>query len=326
MEKLKIALIGASHWHVPLYLNAFETENLNLAAVSDQNIEFSRGIADQFHCRSYLDWFELLDEEKPDFVFAFAQHSEMPTLAKELISRGIPFSIEKPLGTCANDVRDVREFAYKKGVFCSIPFIWRYSNLLVDLRRKVSAQDFTNFSFIFVAGPPNRYLNSSPWMLKAATAGSGCMTNLGIHFIDMALLLSGSEGGEALASAFHYMNGYDVEDYATTLVSLSSGATMSIQTGYAFPMDDKGKRDNRWNFTTKSGYFIIGDDRLESRQYGKQTTIESHDTDTDGYYAIYTIETIKQYVEGKNPSAGLDDMLRARVLLDNIIEKARSAS
>ncbi len=152
IDQLKIAFIGVSHWHVPLYLPAVETEGLNVVAVSDPDGGVANRFASQLGCRAYTDGCELMDKEKPDFVFAFDVHSHMPALAKEIIRRGIPFSIEKPLGVCAQDVADVKEAAEQGGVFCAIPFIWRYTQLIHDFQKAVRPEDITHLSYTFVAG------------------------------------------------------------------------------------------------------------------------------------------------------------------------------
>ncbi len=324
IDKLKIAFLGASHWHVPLYLPAVKTEHLNVVAVSDRQQAVAERVAGQLGCFSYLNSEEMLDKEKPDFVFAFDIHSKMPETAKMIIERGIPFSIEKPLGVCSRDVAEVKEAAEKKNVYCSIPFVWRYSELVKELQEYVNPEDVKNLSYLFIAGPTSRYVEPSPWMLQAKTAGSGCMTNLGVHFIDMAMLLTGSDSGKALGSMFHYMSGYDIEDYACALVQLSSGASLMLQTGYAYPMDEYNKRDNVWNFTTTNGYFTVKDGCFERREYGKKAYKKFLSTDSDIYYAVYTAETLKDYVTGRHPRAGLEDMLRTRLVLDDIIAKAVS--
>ncbi len=320
--KLNIALIGVSHWHVPLYLAAVPRERLHITAVSDPDAKVSERVASELSCRAYIDPETLLDREKPDFVFAFAPHRDMPALAKLIISRKIPFTIEKPLGLCIQDVLDVQREAEKAGVFCAIPFIWRYSALIRELRERIDPADVLHMSFKFIAGPPSRYIVPSPWMLKSETAGSGCMTNLGVHFIDLALLLTRSEGGDVLGSAFHYAAGYDVEDYASALVRLSSGASLSIETGYAYPMDGENKRDNRWNFVTKKGYYTMGVGYFETREFGKPAKKVLMDTDSDVYYADFVRDSLVEYTGGFRPTAGLPDMARVRRILDAVIKKA----
>ncbi len=317
VSELRIAFIGVSHWHVPLYLNAAKFQKINIVAMSDPDEEKAKFLAAPFGCPVYIDAIQLLNEIVPDFVFAFAPHNEMPELAMELISRKIPFSIEKPLGLCTEDVKKVEKAAKEAGVFCSIPFVWRYSNLVNEFKKEVDPADIIHLAFKFIAGPTSRYVNTSPWMLSTQTAGGGCMTNLGVHFIDMAMYLTDSTEAEVIASNYHYSSEYDIETYATSLVKLSSGATLLLETGYAFPMDDLS-RDNRWNIVTKDGYYTLGDDRFEKRVYGKATEKIEMSTDSDVYYPIYTLESLRQYLEGEKPKAGLPEMEAVRKILDDM--------
>lgn len=321
IQDLNLAFLGVSHWHVPLYLEGVERESLHVSAVSDPDREKAEAVGRRLGCRGYTDYQTLLEQEKPDFVFAFAPHYEMPPLAMELIRRKIPFSIEKPLGLTALDVSRVLDAAEKNGVFCSIPFVWRHSPLIRQFRERVKPEDILHLSFRFIAGPPSRYEEPSPWMLERRLAGGGCMTNLGVHFIDMAMYLTGSKEGEVLGSSYHFDPRYDVEIYASSLCRLSGGATLSLETGYAFPMDEE-KRDNRWNIVTKNGYYTLGDGCFEERVYGERTKRIRMSTDSDIYYSTFLIDSLEAYLAEKTPMAGLRQMLAARKLLDSMNEKA----
>jgi len=323
IQNLKIAFIGIGHWHFPLYLPAVEQENLNVVAVSDNDASVADRYAARIGCKSYTDVSSLLDIEKPDFVFAFAIHSRMPELAMSLIARNIPFAIEKPLGVCASDVIDVRKAARKGDVFCAIPLVWRNCPMIRELKQQVKESDVINLSFRFIAGPPERYLHTSPWMLKSSQAGGGCMTNLGVHFIDLALYLTGSTGGRVKGTSYHYSSDYDVEDYASALIQLESGASLSLEIGYAYPMDELSKRDNRWNIVVKQGYYTLDAGYFETRRFESPTERIVMDTDNDSYYAVFVIDTLRDYLKGRQPLTGLDEMLNVRRILDQVIQKSK---
>lgn len=318
VRDLKIALVGVSHWHAPLYLPGIATSGARVVAVSDDDETMAGRFANRLGCRYYANADRLLDAEAPDFVFAFDVHSRMPALARNLIARKIGFSIEKPLGLNVADVTAVRDAARFADAFCAIPFVWRYSDLVRDFRQRVSPADIIHLAFRFVAGPPSRYKESSPWMLHKATAGGGCMTNLGVHFIDLALLLTASESAEVLAAAFHHATGYDVEDYASALLTLSSGASLALETGYAYPMDAASKRDNRWNIVSRTGYYSLEVGLFEAREYGRPTSLSDMDTDSDVYYGTFAAQTLEEFATGLAPTCGLDDMVRTRRVLDAI--------
>lgn len=317
VKNLKIAFIGVSHWHVPLYIRAVHSDHLDVVAVSDPNKAIAERFAADVNCPAYTDWMELLDRAQPDFVFAFAPHFQMPGLAMELIRRGIPFSIEKPVGMNASDVEAVMKAAAEKNLFVAIPFVWRYSDLIQDFKARVKPEEIVHMAFRFVAGPPSRYLATSDWMLKTETAGGGCMTNLGVHFIDMAMYLTGCTDAKVLASCYQRQTEYDIECYASSLVQFSTGASMSLETGYAYPMEVY-QRDNRWNIATKTGYYTLEQDYFEERVYGEKTIRRVMSIDSDVYYPIFVRETLRQYLAGEAPRAGLKDMLAVSRVLDEM--------
>ena len=317
IQDLRLAFVGISHWHVPLYLRAVRNDGLNVVAVSDPDESLAERTAASLNCRSYKNAVELLDKEKPEFVFAFAPHHEMPALADALLERGIPFSMEKPMGLSTEDVEKIQTRAEKKGVFVAVPFVWRYSDLVQRFQAETAPEDIVHLAFRFVAGPPSRYLVTSPWMLKTETAGGGCMTNLGVHFIDMAMFLTGCSEAQVLASAYQRQCGYDIECYASSLLRLPTGASMSLETGYAYPMEVT-QRDNRWNIVTKSGYFTLEQDYFEERVYGRQTIRRVMSTDSDVYYPIFVRQTLQQYLSHEKPLAGLPEMLAVRRVLDEM--------
>lgn len=316
-ESVRIAFIGVSHWHVPLYFQALEKRRLNIVAVCDSDLKKVKPYAEKYKCACYTDEDLLLEEIRPEFIFAFAQHDQMPNLAKKLIDRKIAFAMEKPFGLCEKDVKEIRNMAEHAGVFCTVPFVWRYSELIQNFKKRVKPDEIIHMAFKFVAGPPSRYLETSPWMLQKDHAGGGCMTNLGVHFIDMAMFLTESTDAEVIASNYHYESDYDIETYATALVKLSSGATLLLETGYAFPMDSE-QRDNRWNIVTRNGYYTLGDNCFEERVYGEKTIRTEMSTNSDVYYPKFVIETIRQYLEHEKPYAGLDEMCIARNILDQM--------
>src|SRR5207249_6406472 len=79
---MKVALLEASHWHVPLYLEPLEAPGIEVVAVSDAEQVKGQAIAARFGSTLYSSSYELLDRERVDFAFAFGRHSEMPALAE----------------------------------------------------------------------------------------------------------------------------------------------------------------------------------------------------------------------------------------------------
>ena len=315
---LKIAFAGVSHWHVPLYLTKMPQGAV--VAVSDPDAAIAQRFADQLSCRCYTDYKELLEAEKPDFVFAFAPHYLMADMALDLIGRGIPFTMEKPMGMNLAEVEKIASAAEEARVFCAIPFVWRYSDTVNRLKDEILSGKILHMSYKFIAGPPSRYLATSEWMLHKDKAGGGCMTNLGVHFIDMAMYLTDSDEADVLSTSYH-CGEYDIEIYGSSMLQLDSGASLILETGYAYPMDES-KRENRWTIVTENGYYTLAENKLEAREYGKETQIIPLNTDSDVYYAIFAETTLSDYVNKRRPRASLVEMRKVRGILDGINAKA----
>ena len=315
-SKLKVALLGVSHWHLPLYLAGLP-EN-SVVGVSDDSVEIAERFARPYGCKAYTNYKEMISEVKPDFVFAFAPHYLMHEVASYLIDKRIGFTIEKPAGLNAQEVYDLYNKAEQNKVFCAIPFVWRYSDTVNDLKDHYLKSKIIHMSYKFVAGPPSRYLATSKWMLSKSTAGGGCMTNLGVHFIDMALYLTDSKSAKALSSIYQYPTEYDIETYASSMLSLENGASLLLESGYAYPMTENEKRENRWTIVTEDGYYILAENNLEMRIFGHETKHISLNTDSDPYYEIFARTTLQDFVAGNVPRASLKEMLATRIILDDM--------
>lgn len=319
-NNMKIVLLGVSHWHLPLYLPGLPDHSV--VGISDDDMKIATCYAGKYGCPAYQDYRQMIMETMPDFVFAFAPHYRMKETAEYLLQLGIPFSMEKPAGMNAGQVESLYELCEKKNGFCSIPFVWRYSDTVNDLKNKYLSSPITHMSYRFVAGPPSRYLDTSPWMLSQQTAGGGCMTNLGVHFIDMALFLTDSCSANILASAYQYSSPYDIETYATSLLRLPGGASLLLESGYAYPMWEESKRENRWTIVTENGYYVLAENHLEIREYHKEPACVPLNTDSDVYYAVYTKTTLSDCMTGMKPRASLKEMLDVSRILDEMNTKA----
>ncbi len=318
---MKIALLGVSHWHLPLYLPGLPKGSV--VGISDDNIQIAVAIAKPYGCPVYQDYKTMILETKPDFVFAFAPHYKMKEVSLYLLNAGIPFSMEKPCGLNSVEVEELYNTCEQKNGFVSIPFVWRYSDTVNDLKNKYLKKPIVHMSYRFIAGPPSRYLATSKWMLSKETAGGGCMTNLGVHFIDMAMYLTDSTCAETLASSYQYASEYDVETYATSLLKLPTGASLLLESGYAYPMSEDLKRENRWTIVTENGYYILAENKLEMREYGVEPAIVPLNTDSDVYYGIYTKTTLNDMISGTRPRASLKEMLDTSRILDAMNAKAK---
>jgi len=202
--RMRVVFIGASHWHLPLYLEpALALPGVTLAGLADPDPAKAAALGGRFGCASDSDFRALCHRVKPDFSFALGRHIDMPEQAEFLIDEGIPFALEKPCGTDVVQVARLAERAAARGAFCAVPLVFRNGDFF-RLLQQLAAEDggAQHMAFRFIGGFAQRYLdNGCPWNLDPVLAGGGCMLNLGCHFLDIVHALWGEAARPVLRVA-----------------------------------------------------------------------------------------------------------------------------
>jgi predicted dehydrogenase len=317
---MRVALLEASHWHVPLYLGALEAIDVQVVAVSDRECASGPAIAGRFAAKFYEDYADLLDSENLDFAFVFGRHCDVGAMASTLIERGTPFSLEKPCGLNAHDVARLNDQALAKNVFVSVPLIFRIS----ALRRNVfplkgaGPRRWDHMSFKFIAGPPERYIDAGcSWMLDKSLAGGGCSINLAVHFIDLVTQLTGEDIASISAQMLQGPGRIDVEVFSAIALTTTGGTICNIETGYTYPGGTEEQREFSFSLSSDCNYIRSREDGFlaVSRDRARHEIVK-FDLNTDEYYADFVHDSLRRASEGGPPSAGLSDMERVMQVID----------
>lgn len=261
-KPMRVAIIGVSHWHAPLYYRpAARLPGVEIVAVSDLTPAVAEATAREFDARAFTDYRDLVTDVRPDFVFAFGRHCDMPEIASTLIEHGVPFVIEKPCGLNAAHVAAIRDEARAKGLHAGTGFNYRVSDLYKRIQAVVDDNEVTHASFRWISGIPNRYRElGCPWMLDPKLSGGGPTINLAGHFVDMFQQLTRSKVTEVTALMGHYTWKLPIEDYSSMVVR-SPRSICTIETGYSFP-GQLGSFDLRFSIRTTRHYIIARDDDI----------------------------------------------------------------
>jgi predicted dehydrogenase len=224
-------VLGASHWHAPLY-RAGLARRFRVLAVQDHDPDAVRGFAESLGVVPTARVQSALAHDGIDVIFVFSPHHEMLEIGRNLIDRGIPFVIEKPGGTSLEQVKMLDAEARAAGVPVTVPLVQRGAPIDTWLRR---SGDIVYERMAFVAGPPSRYQqNGNPWMLDPALSGGGSLMNLGPHFVDMAIRHIGHPA-DVIRKTSTALHDERVDDHATMILTTDSGREAIVEVGYAFP-------------------------------------------------------------------------------------------
>ncbi len=210
-----------------------ESAVAEVAAICDAVPEVAAEAAKSFPGADLAGSFdELLDAGLDGMVIATpsAMHASQSIRALE---RGIAVFCQKPLGRNEHEVREVIRAAERADRLLGVDLSYRYTTAMQQIYAQVrhgEVGDIFAAELVF----HNAYGPDKSWFYDAKLAGGGCVMDLGIHLIDLALwVLDFPEVRNVSASLFAEgkplaRTRERVEDYAIATLELSSGAVVQI--------------------------------------------------------------------------------------------------
>jgi predicted dehydrogenase len=317
---MKLAFIGASHWHLPLYLEpARQVPGVTIAGVADPDRQAVDALKTKLDCAADTDFRELCRRIKPDFVIALGRHCDMAEQARFLIAENIPFALEKPCGLSEREVAEIAQVAEKAGAFAAVPLVFRNGDFFELLRAQASIQYMT---FRFIAGFPQRYRAAgNGWMLDPALSGGGSTINLSPHFLDFALALMGPDVTVHQAAMSNAAWGEKIEDYSCVTLA-RGGDRCVIETGYLFPAPTS-TFDMHYAIRTPQRYIVAHDpDTIEIVENDGTRASHKMLTTNVPHYRTFVFDAVARVRAGKPPLASLNDYVPVARLVDAAYAKA----
>ena len=315
---MRIAIIGVSHWHAPLYYRpAARLAGVRIVGVSDQDLLLAETVGHEVEARAFADYRDLIADTRPDYVFAFGRHCDMAEIASTLIDAGIPFLVEKPGGLNYQQVAGIRDRAEAKGLHAGTGFNFRVSDLYKRFQAVIGEDPVTHASFRYIAGGPYRYRETGcAWMLDPKLSGGGCTINLSIHFVNMFLTFTREKAREVASLMGNFTWNLPIEDYSSMILR-SRGSVCTIESGYTYPAQ-MGVLDVAFSIRTSRHYLIARqDDTLEVYR-----TCDGHlekcstPVTNSFWYPVFVTESIDRAARGKPPLASLTDLADAMEVID----------
>ncbi|HEY8548679.1 MAG TPA: Gfo/Idh/MocA family oxidoreductase [Vicinamibacterales bacterium] len=215
------------------------SEAVEVAGLADANpaaIEEARALAPAAPVVATLE--ELLDLQPDGLVIATpsAQHARE---AIAVLNRGIAVFVQKPLARTGAEAGQVVAAARAADRLLGVDLSYRHTRAIAAVRELLQAGTLGS---VYAADLVfhNAYGPDKPWYYDRATSGGGCVMDLGIHLVDLAVWLL---GGTALVASCHLFAGgrpwtaerRDVEDFAVAQLELSSGAVARLACSWRAP-------------------------------------------------------------------------------------------
>ena len=232
---LGVGWIGRSRLEAVVRADAAEI--VAFAEPSDAAAEEARGLAPG--ARRVADLEALLALNLDGLVIATpsALHAEQATLA---LRRGAAVFCQKPLGRTGAETGAVVEAARAADRLLAVDLSYRFTAAMQAVRRRIAAGDLGR---VYAADLlfHNAYGPDKAWFRDRSLSGGGCVVDLGVHLVDLALWALDypqvrSVSSQLFAQGRLLAPGDEaVEDYALATLVLESGATLRLACSWNLP-------------------------------------------------------------------------------------------
>src|SRR4051812_32908528 len=175
---------------------------------------------------------DLLDAGIDGIIIATpsALHAEQSIRALE---RGAAVFCQKPLGRTFGEVQAVIDAARAADRLLAVDLSYRFTDGMRRIREVVASGELGRIYAVDLVFH-NAYGPDKPWFYDPALSGGGCVMDLGVHLVDLALWVLGfpsvaSVSGKLMAGGEPLRDQPDrVEDYAVATIELDTGAAVQL--------------------------------------------------------------------------------------------------
>lgn len=253
MTTFRIGIIGAgsiARAHLDAYAAHPEVE---LVAISDQNLDRAREVADRYGApRAYADPQELLAEPDIDGVSICTWNNSHASWAIAAIEAGKHVLVEKPIARTVAEAEQIQRAVDASDRVVQVGFVRRHSPNCQVLKSFVDADELGEIYYA-KASLIRRMGNPGGWFADKEIAGGGPLLDIGIHVLDLAWYLMGSPkavsvsgntydrlGNRANITTMprYQVSDYDptkntVEDMANAVIRFENGASLLLDCSYS---------------------------------------------------------------------------------------------
>jgi predicted dehydrogenase len=174
----------------------------------------------------------LLDLDLDGLVIATpsALHAEQAIAALE---RGVAVFCQKPLGRTAREASAVVEAARRADRLLAVDLSYRFTDGMQRIRETLRSGELGQVFAVDLVFH-NAYGPDKPWFYDPALSGGGCVMDLGVHLVDLALWSLDFPGVTHVTSTLMAkgaplpLGANAVEDYAVATLTLDTGAVVRL--------------------------------------------------------------------------------------------------
>lgn len=342
-EKLRCGVIGAGAIGLDHLASLSSCTRAATVAIADSSPSRAREACDRFKIpRCYTDYRELL--EQPDVeavIIAVPNYLHAPIAIAALEARKHVL-LEKPFALNLKEAAKIARTAERMKMTLMVAQSFRFhphAQMVKALIQKGEGGEIYHVRSFWMrnAGIPR----IGSWFTRREFSGGGCMLDLGVHCIDLALHFLNSFDVISVSGATHSHFGChgrgegtwgrseidpkktcDVEDQASAFLKLRNGQTVSVDVAWAAFQPAVGREFGVDIFGTEAGFSIFPAQMFRTGPNGQESTLLNLSKLPAAEDRVHHF--VQCALFGKKPLVTLQESLRVQEILDAIYTSAAS--
>ena len=215
-----VGSMGANHARVN-----WELPEADLVAIADPDEVKGRQIAQKYGTKHYSDYRKMLDEMRPEAVTLAVPTVFHHETALEILNRGIPLLIEKPIAFSVEEAHDIIAVAKEYNVKLTIGHIERFNPAIIALKSLIAEGELGR---IFQMDAHRQ----GPF--PARIGDVGVVIDLAVHDIDIMRFVSQAEVVRVYSETEKHVHS-KYEDLLAALLRLSDNSVGTLTINWLTP-------------------------------------------------------------------------------------------
>ena len=235
---IEVGMISSPHPHAPMHVKTLETlpevTAIHLCGVADEDTDaLGEGASKVQSVTTSID--ELLARPEVTALVVCTRNDLCPDILNAAVEAGKPVLFEKPGALTAADLRAVADRAQERGLTMGTFFQNRWNPAMrdaVEVCRSGALGRIMAVEARMVTSQV-RYRNPGHWLFRKDTAGTGILSWLGCHYLDLLCYFLDDRVVEVAALVGQQNpEQIEVEDTACLALRFSSGVLGTLHAGY----------------------------------------------------------------------------------------------
>lgn len=231
---IKVGIIGTGYFSMFHAKILSELADVEITAIYGTSIEKAELMAAKFtYAKGYDNLYSMLDAIRLDAVYICVPPMSHGEIELELIKRGIPFFVEKPLSHDNETPFNILTEIKQKSLLTSVGYHYRYSDSIAHLKSVLNDENIG-----IVLGQYMGSMPKVPWWRNQSSSG-GQFIEQTTHIVDLLRYICGEVDEVYSVFGNHILSAQDesvtVADVGTVTMKLRNGIVANISNTCILP-------------------------------------------------------------------------------------------